>query len=322
MRSRKGTSAHFLLNYRQVLFIILLGGITLLVIEIVLSIKWVVVVVQHTHTRQFLAPKFVVSEKTTKNTQQHRSCFEPNPHPISPYKQIPVDRVINVGFPKIGSTSMQTFFSNMTGDGSRTASHWTCNPSANVKRGFCGTCIQKAIQKGRPPLATCGNFTVFAQMDYTSFDACIYPQIQYLEEIYKENPTGTLLLPFRSMPRWTHSLRSWHEPGTRERNHTMEGKPYLHPPKVNTENSLFNRMSSCNFSQYNFHADLVTPKTDKEFEKLFCKHVMHIRRFVRSHESLSLVEFNIENPDLGAYLNDIFPSVSNIWGHVNANYKY
>ena len=161
------------------------------------------------------------------------SCFEPNPHPISQHEQVPADRLINVGFPKVGSTSMQSFFNNITGG----ASHWTCNPTPMQYSGYCGLCIKKALQNDKPPLTTCGNFTVFAQLDYTSGE-CIYPQIQYLDELYKENPTATLLLPFRNVSRWITSLRSWEEPWTRKRNRTEPGKPWAEPANVDTENSL------------------------------------------------------------------------------------
>ena len=74
-----------------------------------------------------------------------------------------------MGMPKMGTTTLNKFF-NCAGINSF---HWTCRTVVqnsttvvvkNTKKGNennsipirCGDCMKKAIQKGLPPLATCG----------------------------------------------------------------------------------------------------------------------------------------------------------------------
>ena len=71
--------------------------------------------------------------------------------------------------------------------------------------GPCGACIQKAVENNTPPLATCGNYTVWTQLDYPMNNDCYFPQVSALEEIVKENPDAVLILPLRNVSRWINS---------------------------------------------------------------------------------------------------------------------
>lgn len=65
-----------------------------------------------------------------------------------------------------------------------------------TKDNLIGPCMTRAIKDGNPPLISCGNFAAYTQMDSESF-SCNFPQISYLNEIYNEEPSAILLLPFR-----------------------------------------------------------------------------------------------------------------------------
>merc|ERR1711862_631043 len=81
--------------------------------------------------------------------------------------------------------------------------------------GYCGTCIQKAIDARLPPLSSCGNYIVYAQMDQASKGDCIFPQIEFLDELYEESPNAIFILPFRNVSAWIKSVQKWH--GMRKR---------------------------------------------------------------------------------------------------------
>ena len=219
------------------------------------------------------------------------------------------DRIINVGFPKTGSKSLDRFL-NQVDNG--TSSHFKCHHStaciSEECHLFCGKCIQRAIHEQKPPLMSCGNTTAFAQMDYVGLPGnnkhkkirersfqkngyhtdCIFPQIQYLEELYEENPTALFILPLRNVSNWIKSVSNWRD--------------------------LRERLTNCSVTEYNFTFGM--GKKDHELKDLFCNHVKHVRNFVQKHSSLSFVEFNIEDPNAGEILASVISGLNaSSWGH-------
>jgi hypothetical protein len=231
-------------------------------------------------------------------------CFHPLDHPIigkDHTRNSTGMRIINVGFPKCGSSTLYKFLDSSP---MISASHyWPCGakPTYGVAMP-CALCVQASIARGIPPLATCGDFTAYTQMDTTPFrfdnstnaiNTCIFPQISYLNEFYEENPEAIFVLPFRNVSAWIRSMGAF--------NHYRE------------------RITKfCEFPEYNFTKDM--GKEDHELERLYCSHVRHIRRFVSGHPSLTLVEYAIDGDGVGHYLSSVIPYLNGSnYGHENAN---
>ncbi|KAL9186503.1 hypothetical protein ACHAXT_005741 [Thalassiosira profunda] len=240
-------------------------------------------------------------------------CFCPLAHPILGKKAagIPerpgIPKLINVGFPKCGSTTLDIFL--CSSPVVKSSSHWTCSLPESKKDKeespwggeYCGRCIRHAISNGLPLFQTCGDFATYTQMDYISDDPyrgtpghaegeCIFPQISHLEEIYAEEPGAIFILPFRNVSSWIRSVTNFHGMGRR-----------------------FAKF--CDFPEYNF-----TSKTPN-LESFYCNHVKHVRRFVAEHPSLTLVEYAIDREDAGDYLSGALPGFQlngSNYGHQNA----
>eukprot|EP00592_Proboscia_alata_P005734 CAMPEP_0194371302 /NCGR_PEP_ID=MMETSP0174-20130528/19694_1 /TAXON_ID=216777 /ORGANISM="Proboscia alata, Strain PI-D3" /LENGTH=222 /DNA_ID=CAMNT_0039149275 /DNA_START=347 /DNA_END=1012 /DNA_ORIENTATION=- len=182
-----------------------------------------------------------------------------------------ISHIVNVGFPKCGSTSLYSFFQGAYGVNA--SKHQICG----AKEGVCGICMKKAVNKNLPPLTTCGNHTKsINQMDYDK-PKCVFPQMSYLQEIYDDDPTVTFILPFRPVKDWIKSVTKW--------------------------NDMRQRLTKCNLPGLPSGRG----KKDNELVYWYGQHVQNIRKFVDNHPGMALVEFSIYNPLAGKYLERVFP---------------
>lgn len=109
--------------------------------------------------------------------------------------------VLNMGFPKTGSTSLHKFFQCA----GLSSSHWKCGKS------FCGLCIKNNVVASKPPLLGCGKTDVWTQLDVENPPSeCYFPQIQATEQLHKYYPHSTWLLPRRPYQDWLRSMHHWH----------------------------------------------------------------------------------------------------------------
>ncbi len=221
------------------------------------------------------------STKNRKSDHLDHNCLEPFHTPMMGTHDL--SRIINVGMPKCGSTSLNQFFQD-----DFYSRHFHCG-----MKGYCGDCIKANIEDNQPPLVNCGNFTVWTQMDQTH-RTCIFPQIFYLEEIYNEAPNATFILPFRNVTGWIRSVSNWKK--FRQRLNNV-----------------------CDFTKIGIEQKSLM--IDENMEALFCNHVKHIRQFVHDHPSLTLIEVSIEDPSAGNILASHFPVDASKWGQKNANPK-
>ena len=222
--------------------------------------------------------------KTENNEFLKAECFKArkNSIPTSLHGKLPKP-FINVGMPKIGSTSLHSFFKC----GNYSSSHWECGKG----KGLCAKCIRKAVTKRTPLLSSCGGFDAFMQMD----DGSYYPQIENLNEIHSESPNATFLLTFRDMSGWYRSVSNW-------------------PP--NRKRQMMNeRIQAANIT------GLPPGKGANEFElsEWFCNHVQNIRDFVEKHPSHALVEIDITNPSVNEQLEELFGIRKGCWTNKNKN---
>lgn len=231
-----------------------------------------------------------IGDETNRNHNWvNADCLQPLRNPILGVHD--ESRILNVGFPKMGSSSLQNLFLK-SGYYSR---HHHCG-----KVGYCGDCIQQEIRNKLDPLEMCGNFTVQTQMDFHPPSRPIYPQIHYLQELYNVAPNATYILPFRNVSKWVYSLTNWNAYG---RTSNYRG-----------------RFNNAVFPQLNWTKEM--GKHDSDYEILVCNHVRNIRKFVSERPTLSLVEIDIEDPNTGEYLESIFRSVNgSFWQQTNVNKK-
>ncbi|KAL7541289.1 hypothetical protein ACHAWF_006898 [Thalassiosira exigua] len=206
--------------------------------------------------------------------------------PIETYGEL-MPPYFNLGFPKIGSSSIHSFFACA---GYR-AMHYRCKSDT-----ICADCIKQSVQDGLPPFEKCGIADVYSQIDDGSLGH--FAQIEYLEEIVRGIPNGTFFLTFRSMDKWYHSISNW-PPGNVVGNRMVDGL-------LLADITGFPRFVGRNQS---------------EFSQWFCSHVRRVRDLVAKDPSLTLVEIDIEDSDTGSQMADIFDVDASCWGRQNVNEK-
>ena len=200
-------------------------------------------------------------------------------------------RILNMGMPKSGSSSVSKLFKN---SGFKT-SHWGCGK----RSGACGNCFERHLNTTSDIFRKCGNFNVYSQMDRMKNEgsspdnACIFPQIKYLDRLYEDAPHATWLMPLRNVSTWLDSVNKWNT--MRRRYRMCNFRPFLH---------------------FKGHGD---EKKDHKMMALYCNHVQQIRQFIVEHPTLSLIEFRIEDPNVGSFLAQYLPVNASHWGHHNEN---
>jgi hypothetical protein len=124
-------------------------------------------------------------------------------------------------------------------------------------------------------------------MDVENWGQCHFPQITNLEQLHEEAPNATLILSMRNMTHWATSVRNWGGGGR----------------------SLAERLAKCKTGpQSPNREDLI------EWHQA---HMERIRSFVQEHPSHALVEINIEDPNTGEIMAQLFGSEARFWAHEN-----
>ena len=203
--------------------------------------------------------------------------------PKSLYHKLPKP-YINLGFPKMGTSSLHAYFEC----GGLVSTHFRCGKGSKK----CGVCTRESIEAGLPPLSQCGQADMYAQID----DGAYFPQIELLEEFVHGHPDATFFLTFRSMEKWYHSISHW-------------------PPRKNGPH-MDDRFKKLNITG---SPSLENKSNEEEFSDWYCKHVTRVRDIVAQNPTHSLVEVDIEDPDIGQQMEDIFGIGKSCWGHTNVN---
>lgn len=189
---------------------------------------------------------------------------------------------INVGFPKIGSSSLHSFF----GCAGYRSVHYRCSRSTK-----CSECIQQSVQEGLQPLHHCVVAEVYSQIDDGRNS---FPQIDYLDNMLEAYPNATLLLAFRNMDSWYRSLTKW------TRNGTMMAHDLVQADITGLPTGIGNNVD--------------------EFSTWFCNHVDRVRDVVSKSPSHTLVEIDLDDEvKTRQFVSDVFDVDANCWGRANAN---
>lgn len=135
-----------------------------------------------------------------------------------------------------------------------------------------------------PLLASCGNYTAWAQLD--TEEACYFPQLSALSEIHEEAPTATLVFLFRSIDRWIQSVK-----------HFRQG-------------FMLHRFGRCRLPYW---------QDRRHLKEWFCEVVNQARQFAATHPTHTYVELDLEDPHTSHWASQAFGINESCWGKHNVN---
>jgi len=244
--------------------------------------------------------------------------------------------VLNMGMPKLGSTSLYEYFRCSGFD----ATHWNLRTSD-----YEGLCMRDAVRVGLPPLQTCAlDRHAIMQMDvalpmgskykmqrsvFTSSelrDDCFFPQLSILEEIHDDSPHSTFIITFRPIEDWIRSMIGWYSFLERLQKCHLPNSPRGQPIIKKNTSSNNSSSSKANSNQISDDDDLESLK--QSMTRFFCSHVIHLRNFVEAHPTHNLIELDLYNTNTSSQILDqLFPSSSannkvknnstSCWQHAN-----
>ena len=156
---------------------------------------------------------------------------------------------------------------------------------------FCGNCVRDNILEEQSPLAGCGDFQVWAQMDGPWRDGqCFLPQLWALNRIHDAYPNATFLLPTRSPDQWVKAMSQGN------------GTEWLGP--------LRGYFRSCNLPT----CGPACVDSDDQLALFYEEHSETIRNFAMKYPSHKLIEIDAEDDGAGAKLAAATGLDATCWG--------
>ena len=154
---------------------------------------------------------------------------------------------------------------------------------------YCGSCIMNNVLNEEAPLAGCGDFDVFAQLDGPWQEGkCFLPQIFSLNKLHDAYPDATLLLPTRPAAKWVKS-------------HAMQ-----------RGSEMRQYLSACNLPT----CGPACVDSDNLFAAFYNEHALAIRTFAKKYGH-TLIEIDVEAEDAGEKLAKATGVKSSCWGQQN-----
>lgn len=136
-------------------------------------------------------------------------------------------RIVNLGLPKTGTSSLRAKALEVLGK-SRTVTHWdNCFLQTSLleprkerhcfKRGMCGGNLMTLSTKNLNKLFDhfINTFKVYAQIDCMSSNSFTFPQIQLLEQMFKNEDEVVWVMTTRNTNDWRRSVTKWNDMETR-----------------------------------------------------------------------------------------------------------
>jgi Sulfotransferase domain len=206
--------------------------------------------------------------------------------------------IIVTGLPKAGTSTIHDFFQRA---GYR-SSHWLCESRPGQE--ICGMCIHRAIYNSLPPLKSCGDYDVWAQLDVSvpPPTPCYFPQSIYLQELHDESPKATFILNRRNLSHWVQSVENYKDLAYSLMKCNGHGGPtpafLTVAPMEGPQVKMFQRVSWMLWSH---------------------RQTQRVKDFVLKHPSHALVEIDIEDPATANYMAALFQTKAAFWGHANHN---
>ena len=193
---------------------------------------------------------------------------------------------INMGFPKMGSSTLHSFFNC----GGIYSSHYWCGKKVRP----CGKCFDQAFKSNTKIHQSCGGFDAYAEINYVTESPCIWPQITHVEELHQNAPNATFVLIFRNITSWVSSVGRWKEPDGQSLRQALSTK--------------------CSLG-----AKGAEEISEEDMSQVFCDQVNALRKFVKEHPLHALVEVQLEDEETASVMSNIFGIKDNCWGHSNKN---
>ena len=152
---------------------------------------------------------------------------------------------------------------------------------------FCGSCITNNVLAEKAPLAGCGDFDVFAQVDGPWRDGnCFLPQMFALNRLHLTYPDATLLLPTRPAAKWVKSYA------------------------LRRGSNMRKLLSACNLPTCGSSC----VNSDNLFAAFYDEHTLAIRTFAKQNPSHTLIELDVDAEDAGEQLANATGVGSHCWG--------
>jgi hypothetical protein len=159
-----------------------------------------------------------------------------------------------------------------------------------------GQCIQRNVERGRPPFEGCGTYEIYTDTGFANIDAtgpsCYYPSVDALDAIYDSYPNATFVMVVRNTSSWFNSMESW------------------------GEGSLLKRWAGCNTTGFGW-----TMEREK-IEQFYDWHTENIRQFARNHPSINYIEVELESPETGRILEEKIGIPSKCWAKCTPYSKF
>jgi len=211
--------------------------------------------------------------------------------PLDTTGPINLSPIINLGFPKSGTSSLFDYYSC----GQVASSHHKC------KQETCGECVFSNLKAGRAPLDECGNYAFYGQLDIDGINydgqgiwpgnehaLCYFPQISALQELHDAYPNASFTLTTRPPAHWLASVTGW--------------------------SNMQQRLVGCDLPGLPEGAG----KTDEELVTWYSDHLNHVRAFVAANPSHGpLLEIEIEGYSAGQVLEEATGIPASCWGKAN-----
>lgn len=236
--------------------------------------------------------------------------------------------VINVGFPKAGTSSIFSFF-HCNGLKSQ---HWFCcepqdSPKRTKSQKLMSKCLLNNLVDGRPFFQNCGDYEVYSEIngprhfpDQTLLDngkllskaesmttkrRLFFPQHHRLDAIHKEYPNATLVLNNRPVEKWIVSVQSW--------NAGLKYEILNEFYEQNSTRFLFENITNGTNIRPLFNSRNML----ESLKAVYKYHQEYIRDWVERHPSHALVEVDITHEDAGKTFAEAFGLKESCWGHEN-----
>lgn len=209
--------------------------------------------------------------------------------------------IIVLGLMKCGTSSLRDYFRT---NPSNRVSHWKCKGTAPNPPRYCGQCVSRNVEAGRPPLESCGDYNVWAQLDVAFQPAkmtkisgidnssCYFPQVEALRALIDSYPTATFILNHRPAEHWLQSVIHWHD--------------------------LRSRLIRCNITGL----PAGVGAKDDDMVRFYNRHTGNVLEAFPGPHRKRLVVLEVEDPNAGAVLEAAFGIPRSAWGDKNqGNYS-
>ena len=260
-----------------------------------------------------LLPNLKGTQELARSIVQKRNNQRPSNNSSAAASLILPEPILNVGFPKAGSTTLNYYFqcSNITAVHGRVGEGIFDRLKNGTSPLLPGINKLMRFRKRRP--REFSGMQAFTQLDWDRGRGH-FPQISLLDELHEQHPNSTMVIVFRPIPDWIKSTA--HYKGMKERFAEFD------MPGLVLEASQRQRLED-------YRANKIPQKdliglSDVQMARWWCGHVLHIREYVKAYPGHALIELDLYDTEGSEeLLQDLFradsdPNVSQTcFGHRN-----